>query len=211
MLNVPRLKALAKDQGIKLGYLCDLVNEDPTYFNKVAAGRRTISSERLDIIAKALHTTIEYITGESDDPEPQNLVRYYDKVPVLSEVAGGIPIRAMDIFDPQDPDSWEEVEKNAKRGGEYFGLKIHGNSMYPRIMDGDIVIVRKQETVDDGQVAIVTVNGENGTCKKIKFRPDGVMLISTNPEVEPLFFTHKEVLDLPVRIIGRVVKVHGDI
>lgn len=211
MLNVPRLKALAKDKGIKLGYLCELVNEDPTYFNKVAAGRRTISSERLDIIAKALHTTIEYITGESDDPEPQNLVRYYDKVPVLSEVAGGIPIQAMDIFDPQDPDSWEEVEKNAKRGGEYFGLKIHGNSMYPRIMDGDIVIVRKQETVDDGQVAIVTVNGENGTCKKIKYRPDGVMLISTNPEVEPLFFTHKQVLDLPVRIIGRVVKVHGDI
>lgn len=135
----------------------------------------------------------------------------YDKVPVLSEVAGGIPIQAMDIFDPQDPDSWEEVEKNAKRGGEYFGLKIHGNSMYPRIMDGDIVIVRKQETVDDGQTAIVTVNGENGTCKKVKYRPDGVMLISTNPEVEPLFFTHKEVRDLPVRIIGRVVKVHGDI
>lgn len=211
MLILSRVKELAKQQHISISGINAEYGEEPGYLNKVAAGRRTISSERLDIIAKALHTTIEYITGESDDPEPKNPVRYYDKVPVLSEVAGGIPIQAMDIFDPQDPDSWEEIEKNAKRGGEYFGLKIHGNSMYPRIMDGDIVIVRKQETVDDGQTAIVTVNGENGTCKKIKYRPDGVMLISTNPEVEPLFFTHKEVRDLPVRIIGRVVKVHGDI
>ncbi len=61
---------------------------------------------------------------------------------------------------------YEEIDEETAKKGEYFGLKIKGNSMYPLIMEDDVVIVRKQEMIESGQVAIVMVNGDEATCKK---------------------------------------------
>ena len=92
------------------------------------------------------------------------------------------------------------------RGGEYFGVLIKGNSMEPRICEGDIAIVRSQPDVESGDIAIVLVNGENGTCKKVMKNESGLTLISFNPQYEPMFFTWKQVSDLPVTIRGKVEK-----
>ena len=93
--------------------------------------------------------------------------------------------------------------------GEYAALKIKGNSMLPRFTPGDVVIVKIQSDVNDGDIAIVMVNGDEATCKKIKKTPEGVMLISTNPDYEPMFYTNREISEKPVRIWGKVVELRA--
>lgn len=123
------------------------------------------------------------------------------RIPVLGSVAAGIPIEAIeDILD------WEEITEEMSRTGEYFGLKIRGDSMMPRIAEGDVVIVKQQSDADSGDVVIAQVNGDSATCKKLYKRKDGISLVSFNPMYEPMDFSEEQVLMLPVTIIGRVVE-----
>ena len=78
--------------------------------------------------------------------------------------------------------------------------------MYPKIEDGDIMIVHYQQDVEDGQVAIVRVNGDEATCKKIRKYKHGIELIPINANYDRIFYTSEEVKNLPVEIIGRVVE-----
>ena len=127
------------------------------------------------------------------------------RVPVLGYVAAGIPITAIeDVLD------YEELDPNRFVSGyEYFGLKIKGDSMIPRMQSGDVVIVRHQPIVDSGDVAIVCVNGEEATCKQVQINPDGMSLISFNPAYKPMFFSKKEVIEKPVTILGKVVELRA--
>ena len=123
---------------------------------------------------------------------------------MLGRVAAGIPIEAIEnIIDT------EEITEEMARTGDFFGLKIRGNSMEPKISDGDIVIVRKQEDAENGQVIIATVNGTDATCKRLRKYRDGIELISNNPSYEPIFFSNKEIEEKPVKIIGRVVELRS--
>ena len=79
--------------------------------------------------------------------------------------------------------------------------------MYPLIMEDDVVIVRKQETIESGQVAIVMVNGDEATCKKVVIKDGGIMLVGHNPEFTPLYYSAEEVETKPVRIIGKVIEI----
>ena len=93
--------------------------------------------------------------------------------------------------------------------GEHFALKIKGQSMEPRIFEDDVVIVKKQDDCDSGDIAVVLVNGNEATVKRIKKRPEGLMLIPNNPAYEPMFYSNEEIENLPVRIIGKVVELRG--
>ena len=126
------------------------------------------------------------------------------RIPVLGYVAAGIPIDAV-----EDIIGYEDILGIKYREGEYFGLQIKGHSMEPKISDGDTVIVRKQPDVRDGEIAVVLVNGDEGTVKKIKKGPHGVTLISSNPAYDPMFFTNEEIEQLPVQILGRVVELRA--
>lgn len=126
------------------------------------------------------------------------------KVPVLGNVAAGIPIEAIEnIID------YEEIDDEMAATGEFFGLKIKGDSMMPRICDGDVVIVRKQDDADTGDTAVVLVNGDSATVKRIKKEPGGLWLIPNNPAYEAKVYTPVEIERLPVRIIGKIVELRG--
>lgn len=123
---------------------------------------------------------------------------------VLGRVAAGIPINAVEeIIDT------EEITEDMAKTGEFFGLLIRGHSMEPRICDGDVVIVRQQDDAETGDVVIVTVNGDEATCKRLKKYHDGIELIANNPSYDTLFFDNNEILTKPVRIIGKVVELRG--
>ena len=93
--------------------------------------------------------------------------------------------------------------------GDFFGLQIHGDSMEPKMSEGDVVIVRKQDDAENGQIIIATVNGTDATCKRLRKYRDGIELISNNPSYEPMFFTNEEIESKPVKIIGRVVELRS--
>ena len=167
-------------------------------YAKYETGTSSPDPERLNKIAEILNCNIEDLTGRTSASKQGK------RIPVFSQVAAGIPISAIeDIID------YEEISEQMASNGEYFGLVIKGDSMEPKISTGDVVIVRKQETVENGDIAIVLINGEDGTCKKIKKTPEGVMLISLNPAHEPIFYTNKEIEQLPVQIIGKVVELRA--
>ena len=132
------------------------------------------------------------------------------KIPVLASVGAGIPFDAINTFDADDPDSWEEISKLEAKKGEYFALRIRGQSMEPLIRHGDIVIVRKQDDYADGDIVVVLVNGDEGVCKRLECRNNGgIALISINPEYKPIVFTKDQIKNLPVRIMGRCVERRG--
>ena len=140
------------------------------------------------------------ITEEFDEdipPKSQGI-----KIPVLGTVPAGIPITAVeDILD------YEEIPKSWENQGEFFGLKIKGDSMLPILTDGDIVIVRKQSTADNGDTVIAMVNGDDATCKRYERSNNGIMLIPNNSSYTPTFYTNEEIESLPVTIIGKVVEL----
>ena len=137
-------------------------------------------------------------------PKKNNDVRKGVAINVYGRVAAGIPLEMIeDIIDT------EEIPDEMARTGEFFGLKIRGDSMEPRMTDGDVVIVRKQEDAETNDVVIATVNGTDATCKRLKKYNDGIALISLNPKYEPMYFSKNEIEAKPVCIIGRVVELRA--
>ncbi|MBQ6815556.1 MAG: helix-turn-helix domain-containing protein [Lachnospiraceae bacterium] len=125
-------------------------------------------------------------------------------IKVLGCVAAGIPIDAIeDIIDT------EEISEDMASTGEFFGLKIKGDSMEPRICDGDVVIVRQQNDADSGDIVIALVNGDDATCKRLTKYTGGIGLISLNSKYEPMMFSEEDIKDKPVKIIGKVVELRG--
>lgn len=136
------------------------------------------------------------------DDRKKSFVRASISIPVYSRVAAGLPLEAVeDIIDREEiPERWGQI-------GEYFGIRVKGNSMAPRIEDGDVVIVRKQSDADDGDIVIAIVNGNDAVCKRLRKYDDSIALVSNNPAYSPMYFTKQDTQDIPVRIIGRVMEL----
>lgn len=125
-------------------------------------------------------------------------------IKVLGRVAAGIPIEAIEnVIDT------EEITEELARTGDFFGLKIHGDSMEPRMVEGDVVIVRQQDDAESGDIVIAMVNGDEATCKKLVKHESGISLVSLNSKYEPMFFSILEIQQKPVRIIGKVIELRG--
>ena len=157
--------------------------------------------DKIAALATVLRLNPSIIAGWEED---SSLVPSAVKIPVLGRVPAGIPLAAIEcIID------YEEIPISLARTGEFFGLQIKGDSMAPRILDGDVVIVKKQPNVESGEVAIILVNGDDATCKRILHHDTGLSLISTNTAYPPRFYTAQEVERLPIQIVGKVVELRG--
>ena len=185
------LKTIREKQGYTQKEFAKKCQIGISTYNQYETGKRQPDIKTIELIAAHLNCSVDELFGRT----PQKGV----KIPVLGSVAAGIPISAIqDILD------YEEISEDMASKGEYFGLIIKGNSMAPTISNGDTVIVKSQPTAENGDIAIILVNGDEATCKKIKKMPEGIMLIPLNSEYEPIFYSNKEIEQLPVRIIGKV-------
>lgn len=180
--------------------LSDMTGIPASTLSGYFAERSTPDPARVQIIADALGVSKDKI-----DPRFSILSNQQKPtlIPVLGKVVAGIPIEAT-----EDILGYEEITEHMASPGEYFALRVKGDSMMPNICNGDTVVVRKQESVEDGDIAIVLVNGCDATCKKIKFNPSGITLIGYNASVyEPHFYTNDEIANLPIIIVGKVVEL----
>ena len=159
-------------------------------------GERMPDYEMLKSISELFNVSMDFLYGKNVSKA---------SVAVLGYVAAGIPIEAItDIID------YEEIDADMlKDGSEYFGLVIKGQSMEPKFSEGDVVIVRKQPDVDSGQIAIVCVNGDTATCKKVMKQANGILLQPLNPAYEPTFYSADDVQNIPITILGRVVELRA--
>lgn len=125
------------------------------------------------------------------------------RIPVVGRVAAGIPIEAI-----QEITDWEEISEAMGDPHQYFALEVSGDSMYPYIMDGSRVIIRKQAEAHNGQIAVVMVGKEDATLKQVNIFNAGITLTAFNARVYPPHsYTVGEVISLPITIVGVAVEV----
>ena len=201
-----RIAQLREEKGLSQLEFAHKVNINNSVMNRIEKGIRPIRDDELIAISKCLGVSIDYLLGnEPAKAAQQKPAGRGVRIPVLGRVVAGIPIEAVEeILD------YEEITPELAASGKFFALKIRGHSMEPRMMEGDVVIVRRQDDVESGDIAIVLVNGNEATVKRVKKQEEGITLIATNTSVyEPHFYSNKEIAELPVRILGRVVELRG--
>ncbi len=196
-------------RGLKQTDLVERTKISKGSLSTYVSGRYAPKQNNIYILAKALNVNVEWLMGADIPMTYFKEVRPADhnaavRIPVLGRVAAGIPINAV-----EETIDWEEIPAEMAGSDEYFGLRIKGDSMSPRIMDGDTVIVRRQDDADTGDIVIAIVNGDDGVCKKLRKTDSGIMLISLNPAYDPMVFDHSDIDTIPVSIIGRVVELRG--
>lgn len=125
-----------------------------------------------------------------------------NRIPVLGSVPAGVPIEAIeDVLD------WEDIPMDWLRGGkEYFALKVQGDSMFPKYIEGDTIIVRKECDCESGQDCIVYVNGYDATLKKVIKKKDCIILQPLNPAYDPKVYNYNDEFN-PISIAGVVVEI----
>jgi SOS-response transcriptional repressor LexA len=186
-----------------------MYGEQDKAFDILVPGTLTIPRKKHLSVKKTLYKTLSGV----DDVEGLQIHRLKDikdvttkqrKIPLLGKVAAGVPIYADDHVEGH-----EFIDSKYRNDGfEYFALRVSGHSMEPTIQDGDIVVVRQQDTVDSGQIAIVLVDGEDATAKEVRIDKAGITLVGHNISVyTPKFYTNEQIADLPVKIIGLVIEV----
>ena len=169
--------------------------------------------DKVDSMSHALSVDPAWLMGFDVPMEPSDVapatstlmqkIKGGYRIPVLGKVVAGVPLEAVtDILD------YEEIPEEMGRSGEYFALEIKGHSMEPVLREGDVVIVRQQPEVENGEVAIVLVNGGEAIVKKVQESPTGLTLIGYNVAVyEPHTYTREQCEQLPIQIIGKVVEL----
>ena len=192
------IKSLCDKNGISIAQL----EKELGYGNGSIAKARTIKSDRVVELSEYFGVSTDYILkGGENTLQRVELDSDTVKIKVLGRVAAGVPIEAVEEIIGE-----ETISRKMANSGEYFGLRISGDSMEPTIHHGSIVIVRQQDDVENGEIAIVIVNGNDATCKRIEKFDNGIMLVPINTEYEEKFYSNEEIESLPVKIIGKVVQ-----
>ncbi len=190
------LRRLRKEQNLTQSELAKKLGVAASTVGMYERGEREPDFATLEKISTFFCVNMNTLLGREEV-----LRRTGVKIPVLGKVAAGIPITAVEnILD------YEEISGDMAASGEYVALRIAGSSMEPRMFDGDVVIVRIQNTVEHGEVAVVLVDGCDATVKKVQFQKDGILLQPFNTSFEPLFYNNKEIAELPVTVFGKVVE-----
>lgn len=196
-----RLKMLRERAGLSQDALAAELNKSKSLICMYESGKRTPPFETQELIADFFNVGLDYLMGRDDfyiSLSPSGSRR----IPVLGSVPAGIPVEVVeDIVD------YEEIPESMARNGEYFGLRVNGESMKPVFNDGDTVIIRKQDYADTGDYVVAMINGGEATLKRLKRFDDGIILIPNNPEFFPATYTNDQIESLPVCIVGKVVEL----
>lgn len=199
------IKAKRQELGLSQEELAKKVGyRDRTSIAKIETGKVDLSQSKIIEFANILGVTPSCLMGwDETTDKPKTKVKAV-KIPVLGRVAAGVPIEMIeDVLD------YEEITEDMAKHGEYFALKIQGDSMTPRICNNDVVIVRQQDDADNGDIVIAAINGDDAVCKRLQKYNDGIALISLNPLYNPIYLKKDEIDRKPVRIIGKVVELRG--
>lgn len=207
MTIADKIRARRKELGMTQDELAKRVGyKSRVSINKIELGFRPLMQDRVLDFARALELSPAELLGwdaETEDGGTIALSVEQRDVPILGQVAAG-----ENLYAEENITGYVRVEP--KIWGNLFALKVKGDSMSPRIMEGDTIIVREQPDVESGQIAVVIINGDEGVVKKVVKFPGGISLVSLNSSYNPLIFYNEEIEKLPIRIIGRVIQNRSD-
>ena len=211
-----RIKLCREQRGMTQGELGERLGLNKSTIQRYETGQiAKIKLPILESMAAELEVNAEYLALKNDDPEikrdpiesnatilPQEKIRM---IPVYESVSAGFGAYADNYILEYIP----LFISNDEEAHNTLCIKVQGNSMYPKIEDGDSIQVLKQDWCESGQVAIVLIDGENAVVKKVEYDKSSITLLSFNPEYAPRVFKGAERDRL--KILGIVRKVIKDI
>ena len=175
--------------------LADKLNVGTSTVSNWCLGLKTPRSDKIDKICEIFGCDRVDLVAE---PKDKTDIRTAS-IPVFSYVSAG-----SGVYADENIEQYIAIPASLKRHDDYFGLRVRGDSMMPDIKDGDIVVVKKQPTAEDGETVIALVNGDEGYCKKFVPFENGISLVSNNPEYKPMIFSSEQIDSVPVQILGVV-------
>ncbi len=182
-----RIKAARKSAHMGQAELGEAIGIGKSSISEWESGKRSPDIDKVKDIARALGVTPAYLMGwddaSSSRPLPAGLMPVRKRrIPILGHVAAGVPIMA--------EREYEEYEDDTYGISCDYVLRVEGDSMEPRVQNGDVVYVREQPDVDDGQIAVVGVD-DSVTLKVVYHLPNGLQLVSLNPKYKPMIYTQE--------------------
>lgn len=203
-----KLRNLRKSNGYSMDKLAELYNKkfdgklNKSTISRYENGLQDPIFTAVKNFAELFNVTTDYLTSSSDSKLPERAVPYnpvMHRIPILGYISAGLPLYADEHIE-----GYTYTDRNG--GAEYFALRVKGDSMNAsRINDGDILIVRVQPIVENGEIAVVRVNEDNATVKRFKREGDIVQLIpqSYNPEHQiQIYDLKKDKID----VVGKVIE-----
>ena len=187
-----RIKRLRQERDLSPEDLAKAIGKHrSTYYRYESDEIENMPMSVLTKLARALGVSEAYLLTGQDDSNLRT-----KRVPILGSVAAGEPILATEEYG-------DYVELGDDGIQVDFCLRVKGDSMRDaRIMDGDLVFVRRQPTVQNGEIAVVLIDDEV-TLKRVYITEQGIILKPENPAYQPMFVSHEDFRQ--VRILGRAV------
>ena len=196
-----KLKERRKELGLTLEQVGEIVGVGKSTVRKWETGDiENMKRDKIAKLAKALKVSPAFVMGFDEDEEENNIQTLPVKeIPIVSQISAGLPIYAEENILEHTYIATKKLNTNK----EIFGLRVNGDSMDKEFRDGDVVIVEKDSVVENGQIAVVQVNGYNATVKRVRYEKDRIILIpeSNNPVHYPQVYSQ----DDEIKIIGKVV------
>lgn len=199
-----RLATALRIRNMKPVELHEKTDISESLISKYLSGNAIARQRKLSILSEALNVNPVWLMGydvpmENNIPTDE-LGNPVVDIPLLGNVKAG--------YDYLAQENWVgtvKVEASlVGNGSEYFALEVKGDSMAPVFIEGDIVIIHRQNDCENNQIAIVIVNGEEGTIKKVRKTEQGIILQPLNPAYAPMVFSNAEIKSIPILIVGIV-------
>lgn len=198
-----RIKLLREEKKIRQDELAKVLSISPSAVGMYERDEREPNDEITLKLAEYFGVSTDYLLGKSDNRNSDIPV---SKIPILGTVKAGY-----DWLAEENIVDYITLKENIPNVNEYYALRITGDSMLPLLAEGDLVIVHDQDDVESGQTAVILINGEEATVKKVVKTNEGIELHAMNPYYPVKKFTFEDMQRIPVKIIGRVreAKIKG--
>lgn len=207
-----RLKEAMALRDMKQSDLVRTTGIDKSSISLYVSGKYSPKGDKLYKLAMALDVSSAWLSGFNvpmhNNETQSNISLVSEKlysVPVYETVSAGFGAAAVDSI----IDYIALPFKSKAEADETLCIRVEGDSMFPDIKNGDLIQVRKQTSVDSGDIAVVLLDGEEGLVKKVEYDKECIKLISFNPYYPPLEFKGKDVLR--VYVVGKVKKIIRDL
>ena len=215
-LFAQRLSKLIKNSNYILADMEDAVGKKAATISRYASGEiKGVKRDTIVKLANFFGVSPAWLAGLSNEKYSNSKLDKFGNsvvsIPLLGSVRAG--------YDYLAEENWEgtkEIKEDLAKTGEFFALRIKGDSMFETLWENDIVAVKKQDYANDGDLAVVLINGDEATVKKIKILDNGIKLIPLNRRINPetqepfyedMFFSKEDIETKPVKIIGIVKQI----
>lgn len=204
-----RLKKAMEYRNIKQVDLVEKTKLDKTLINKYLSGVANAKQKKLAILAKALEVDEVWLMGYDTSMVNSTSTKLENNV-VPINIFDGV-VSDFNVLFPKNIIGTVDIEKSIINNGDnFFALKVKDDSMSPVFIENDIIVIKEQHDFENGDLVVAVINTNDITIKKVQKIDAGIVLQSFNPHYAPLFFTHSDIENLPVKIIGIVKQLRRE-